>query len=127
MNSAQQLGDTLRRAREALALSLDDVERATSIRTSILAAFEEGRSLGHSMAVYNRAFLQQYARYLRIEPELLMQQYPDLFAIQKQDVDFSVGMCTMEVRGAPRPRFKQGSWMLLLVVAAAVVAFFIFV
>ncbi len=78
------------------------------------------------MGVYNRAFLQQCARTMHIDADTLMQQYPEIFAIQRQDVDFSVGMCTMEVRGAPRPRIKLGSVIIVLAAGAGLLTFFVF-
>jgi cytoskeletal protein RodZ len=75
-----QLGDTLRDAREIRGLSLAEVERDTKIRAKYIAAFEDNKLGDLPGPVYARGFLRNYAAYLGLDPEYVI----DLFEEERQ-------------------------------------------
>ena len=71
------LGNTLREARQQRGLSLNDVERATSIRMKYLEGLEAEDFEALPAPVYIKGFLRTYARYLGLDPLPLLALYPD--------------------------------------------------
>lgn len=72
----QALGQYLREAREAKELSLDDAELALRIRRRILESFESGDfNLPDFSPVQIRGFIRNYARYLGLEEDRVIQLY----------------------------------------------------
>lgn len=66
------IGALLRARREALGLSLDDVQAATHIRTGYLEALEQNRWDHLPAEVYAVGFLRTYARHLGLDAEALV-------------------------------------------------------
>ncbi len=67
-----QVGETLRQAREAKGLSLEQVEETTRIRRAYLQALENGDYGQLPAPVYVRGFIRNYAVYLGIDPRELL-------------------------------------------------------
>ncbi len=76
MNDAQQIGQHLRAAREALELSINQVEQRTRIRARFLEALEAGDYSGMTQ-VQAQGFLRNYARFLGLDIELLLAEIGD--------------------------------------------------
>ena len=70
-----ELGSTLRQAREALGLSLEQVQEATKIRGPYLQALEEEAFEALPAAVYVRGFLKNYAQFLGLDPQEVLALY----------------------------------------------------
>lgn len=70
-----ELGNRLREARERLGLDLDQVEASTRIRRVFLEALEEERFDVLPADVYARGFLQNYARFLGLDPKEILAAY----------------------------------------------------
>ncbi|MGH2725770.1 MAG: helix-turn-helix domain-containing protein, partial [Actinomycetota bacterium] len=69
----QDLGSALRRGRRRRKVSLERAARETRIGVRYLKALETGASLDAFPApMYARAFLREYARFLRLDPEPLL-------------------------------------------------------
>jgi cytoskeleton protein RodZ len=68
-------GETLRQARRARNLSLEDVERETRIPGKYLAALEDQEYAALPTLVYARGVLRAYARFLDLDPEPLLAQF----------------------------------------------------
>jgi cytoskeleton protein RodZ len=68
-------GVWLRRNREAHALSLEDIERATKIRKTILAAIEASDIRRLPAPIYTRGFIKAFAREVGLEPERTADEY----------------------------------------------------
>lgn len=87
------IGGELRKAREEMGASLEDVEKETKIRSKYIAAIEEDKFDVLPGKVYVRGFLRNYARFLGVDGEALVDQYDELFvtptelehAVQTQD------------------------------------------
>ena len=69
------LGNQLREAREALGLSLPDVEEATRIRRALLQALEEERYDDLPGDVYTKGFIRNYARFLGLDGDAMVADY----------------------------------------------------
>jgi len=74
----QSLGETLRSAREARGLTLEEVERATRIRVRYLLALEENDTAAFPSPVHAKGFLRNYAQFLGMDADALTTQYGDL-------------------------------------------------
>ena len=70
-----ELGSRLREAREGLGLDLSQVEASTRIRRVFLEALEEERFDALPADVYTRGFIQNYARFLGLNPSELLAAY----------------------------------------------------
>ena len=70
-----KLGEVLRTAREAKGVDLARVERDTKIRARYLTALETGDYAELPGSVYTKGFLRNYAAYLGLDPEYLVDLY----------------------------------------------------
>lgn len=70
-----KLGEVLRAAREAKGADLSRVERETKIRERYLSALERGEYRELPGSVYTRGFLRNYAAYLELDAEYLIDLY----------------------------------------------------
>jgi len=68
-------GEQFRKAREEAGLSLDEVARDLKIRTGFLSALENESFEGLPPDIYMRGFIREYAKYLGIPPEPLLEEY----------------------------------------------------
>ncbi|SCA58859.1 Uncharacterized protein AB751O23_AW_00020 [Chlamydiales bacterium SCGC AB-751-O23] len=93
------IGDILKKRREEMNLSLKEVENATSIRMTSLRAIEEG-SIASISPVYAKGFVKQYANFLSLDGEAIVNQHAHVFP-SPESPEFSYGIGTMEHRGAP--------------------------
>ena len=74
--AALGIGERLRSAREALGLSLEEIEGATHIRRAYLQALENEDFEALPGPVYAKGFLRSYAAYLGLPPRELLELYP---------------------------------------------------
>jgi cytoskeleton protein RodZ len=70
-----EIGKSLKEAREALKLSLEEVEEETKIRRKYLQALENEQYDVLPGKVYAKAFLKNYARFLNLNIEEIMEAY----------------------------------------------------
>lgn len=70
--SFEQIGKQLREQREALGLSLPEVERYTHVRQHYLEALEDGRIESLPSPVQGRGMLSNYARFLNLDSDALL-------------------------------------------------------
>jgi cytoskeleton protein RodZ len=70
-----KLGEVLRTAREGKGVDLARVERDTKIRERYLSALERGEYRDLPGPVYTKGFLRNYAAYLGLDPEYLIDLY----------------------------------------------------
>jgi len=74
------IGEVLQRAREDMGATLEDVEKETKIRRKYIIALEKDNFDVLPGRVYVRGFLRNYARFLGMDGEALVNQYNELFA-----------------------------------------------
>lgn len=70
-----ELGNILREAREAKGLTLAEVQKATRINTRFIEALESSDYSALPTPVHVRGFLKNYARFLELNPEPLLDRY----------------------------------------------------
>jgi|SaaInlStandDraft_3_1057020.scaffolds.fasta_scaffold106328_1 cytoskeletal protein RodZ len=100
MNQAQKLGGLFRSKRLEMNLSLKEVENVTSIRMNYLKAIEDGEWNRVIPPVYAQGFFKQFAQYLGLDGEAILQDHSSLFN-DSSNQDFAYGIGTLEVRSAP--------------------------
>lgn len=69
------IGETLRAARQQQRLTLSDAAEETKIRETYLAALEEEEFAALGGDVYVRGFLRNYAKYLQLDPDPLVEVF----------------------------------------------------
>ena len=112
VDPGEDLGTALRRARRRRKISLAQASRDTRIGLRYLTALERGAPLDEFPApMYARAFLREYARYLRLEAEPLVQL---LAPHEPPPVALSLAVLA---KAAPQPR--KGGRLFALALAAA--------
>lgn len=77
-----EIGHILREARENKGLTLEDVQAKIRINTRYLTALENGQYSALPTPVHARGFLRNYARFLGLDPQPLLDRY---LAVQGQD------------------------------------------
>lgn len=70
-----ELGHILREARETKGLTLQEAQEATRINTRYLGALENGDYNSLPTPVHVRGFLRNYARFLGLDPQPLLDRY----------------------------------------------------
>ncbi|HOV78697.1 MAG TPA: DUF4115 domain-containing protein [Bacillota bacterium] len=75
-----EIGERLKKAREERGLTLEAVEEETKIRRKYLQAMEEERFQILPGPIYAKAFLKNYARFLNLNVEEIMESYKNLFS-----------------------------------------------
>lgn len=73
----KKTGQTLKEARDAKHLSIDEVALATKISAKILQGIEEGDIHAHPQKTFLRGFVQSYAAYLKLDIAGIMQLFHD--------------------------------------------------
>ena len=96
----KRIGAVFRAKRKEMNLSLREVENSTSIRSGYLEAIEEGSIYQFISSVYAVGFMKQYANYLGLDMESMMQENPHAFRTPQEKHDFAYGIGTLEVRGS---------------------------
>ncbi len=112
-----ELGITLREAREAMGLNLEDLQERTKIQKRYLQAIEEGnfdRLPGH---FYTRAFIKSYAETVGLDTNELFETYRSEIPKSGSEIET---LPPRNAREAIRPS-SSGTWTKNLPVVAVVV------
>jgi cytoskeletal protein RodZ len=96
----QDIGETFKKRRKEMNLSLKEVENGTSIRMPYLQAIEDGDMSRLISPVYAQGFVKQYASFLGIDGEHIVREHPEIFN-RAEAHEFAYGIGTVEVRGNP--------------------------
>jgi cytoskeletal protein RodZ len=122
----KNIGETFKKRRKEMNLSLKEAENATSIRSSYLQYIEEGE-LGKLISpVYAQGFVRQYAALLSLDGDKIVRENPEVFN-RHESQEFSYGIGTMEVRGNPGAGvkwFPNALWALGTVVVLVLAWYF---
>jgi cytoskeleton protein RodZ len=108
------IGERLRSARQALGLSLEEIESVTRIQRTYLAALEQEAFDDLPGPTYVRGFLRTYATYLGIPPQELLDLYPTTGTrvVSHRDSPVEVRI-TPATRLSPARRVAMGVGILL--------------
>lgn len=127
MDGLKKMGESFRKKREEMNLTLKEVENATSIRSLYLQAIEEGRVQQFLSTVYAQGFIRQYANFLGVDAEKLTKEYPEAFRLPTEKQDFAYGIGTLEARGSPQGGIRwlpNLIWSLAIVVVGVIAWYF---
>lgn len=105
-DDSKRLGGYLRQVRENLHYTLRDVEDSTSIRHVHLEAIEQGNEHFELAPAYIQGFIRQYAQFLGLDSETLIQEYPGAFRSFCERHEFAYGIGTLEMRSASHGGIK---------------------
>lgn len=105
LDEMKEIGDTFKKRRKELNLSLKEVENATSIRMAYLQSIEEGEVGKLISPIYAQGFVKQYANFLGVDGEAIIREHPEIFT-RKENQDFAYGIGTLEMRGNPGANLK---------------------
>lgn len=97
---AKKMGEIFRLKREEGNLTFRDIESATSIRSNVLEAIEEGNVQKFLTGVYMTGFIRQYALYLGLNVDKLTKDFPEVFHMPGKKHEFAYGIGTLEKRGS---------------------------
>ena len=101
-----ELGHILREARETRGLTLSEVQEQTRIGTRFLDALETGQYELLPTPVHVRGFLRNYARFLGLDPEPLLNRYA-LIENERPFPTTSQPETTMPITQPLQPRIDQ--------------------
>ena len=114
----ERIGEKLRRRREELGFTIDDIAETTRFRPGLIRAIEEGRLTVFPAEAYLKAFLRAYAETLGLEPEEVIRD-------QKSEEE-RVQEALKGIRMRPRPRSPRKVFVVIGSAAgAAVVAWLV--
>jgi cytoskeletal protein RodZ len=124
----EDLGEQLRKQRELLGFSIQEVERNIHIREHYLDALENGNIDGLPSPVQGRGMLQNYASFLSLDVDDVLLKYADGLQVQLAEKRAArpVESDTKPRRRAMRLPFSgvfPGDWLLRSVLIIAVLAF----
>lgn len=125
MQSAQEIGEQLRRIREEKGLSPEQVQAETKIRLRYLQALESGDESVIPGEVYYKGFLRFYANHLGLDGHALVEEYKQWKDAQRSEQERTAAAAQAGGRrNAPvaRARGRIGLYALvgLVVIAVAV-------
>jgi cytoskeleton protein RodZ len=120
----ESIGSSLRETREQLGLTLDEVERATRIRTHHLLSLEQGDFDSLPSSVQARGFIRNYAEFLGLNPDDLLSDYAELLRTNHQRRKLWSGSTYEEPATLPtvQVRSRRARWFSMDVLVAALVA-----
>jgi cytoskeleton protein RodZ len=81
----REIGKTLRRQREAISISLNDLEQHLHIRVAFLQALEEGRIDDLPSLAQGRGMLANYAHFLELDVDTILLRFADALQIRREE------------------------------------------
>lgn len=79
INQRRAFGDRLRRQRERLGVSLNEIAETTKVAASLFASLERGDCSRWPGGVYNRAFIRGYARAVKLDPDEMAAEFAECY------------------------------------------------
>ena len=115
----ERIGERLRRRREELGLTLEDVSGSIRYRPEIISAIEEGRSGVFPAKAYLSAFLRAYAVILELDPQEIVRE-------QKSEEERAFeAIRNIRVKPKRRRKFPRRVIYILVPIVLAVVLLFV--
>ena len=120
--SAVSIGNKLREARENKSFTIEQVQKATKIHSTVLLAIEEGRASDLLTDTYIKSFLKKYAQFLGINSvELLKEYYPAHAQGPAANIQIRENTLPKETTIAPKFLYMTG------ITVVAVISIFLFI
>ncbi len=126
------LGKMLRQQRESLNLSLDDIERFTSIRTYYLQALENGNLEELPSVVQGRGMLSNYSNFLNLDTEKILLTFAEGLQTRRNEQFAPQRLDPKNQAKINQPNIASPGWRRfitadLLIVSTLIVSLFIFI
>lgn len=116
----------LKKKRESLGLSLEDVFQKTRIRSTYLQAIENKEFQLLPDPVYTKNFIKTYAKFLGLDEKSIIQDYDDFMSTQKQErIQPQEEISSEEKHYIGTMSHKKSYWGLLLVLIIVFIAWLI--
>jgi transcriptional regulator with XRE-family HTH domain len=110
----ERIGEKLRRRREELGFTIEDISKATRYRPDVIKAVEEGRGGVFPAEAYRQAFLRAYAVKLDLDPaEIVREQKSEEERVQE-------ALRGIRVRPRTSPGLRRALIWLAVIVGVAV-------
>jgi transcriptional regulator with XRE-family HTH domain len=116
----EDIGKTLHEARARLGLTLEQAERSTRIRAYYLEALERGDLDLLPSPVQARGFLQNYATYLGLDSQAILQRYSEVLNSQRTGPFRRTRLSEAPTRPTVRVRTRRFSADLIVAAIASV-------
>ena len=121
-----KLGRLLRETREALGLTLEEIEHTIHIRAYHLRSLENGEINSLPSPVQSRGFLRNYAEFLGLEPDEILLRYAEGIQTRtirnSRETDITPGAQTKKVRFSLPPWLSSDLLLTILMIAVLVAA-----
>lgn len=92
----RDIGQQLRKQRESISVTIEDVERFTRLRGHYIRALEEGKLEDLPSLVQGRGMLSNYASFLNMDTEALLNQFAD--ALQTRRIELTAPVQNSEIK-----------------------------
>ena len=109
----ERVGEKLRRRREELGFTIDDIARATNYRPDVIQAIEEGRKGVFPAEAYRQALLRAYADKLGLDPAEVVREQKS----EEERVQEALKGIRLKPRTGPGRR-RTVVWLVVIVVVA---------
>ena len=83
----ETIGERLRKSREKLGLSVDEVAKRTKMHPRIVTALEDDQPVDRLSPVYLRSFLRMYARLVGLNEQALLHELDDNYFLLHDSLD----------------------------------------
>jgi cytoskeletal protein RodZ len=110
----ERIGEKLRRRREELGFTVEDIARATKYRPDVIQAVEEGRAGVFPAEAYRQAFLRAYADKLGLDANEVVREQKS----EEERVREALKGIRLKARTGPRLG-RTLVWLIVVVAAAA--------
>jgi len=103
-----QIGAELKRQRESLSLSLEDIEKHIHVRRHYLKAIEEGRFEAVPSPVQARGMLSNYASFLNLDTEALLLRFAEALQTRRTE---NLPADARQRQSQKKPVSKTPAWL----------------
>jgi cytoskeletal protein RodZ len=116
----ERIGEKLRKRREELGFTIDDIARSTNFRPELIRAVEGGRTTAFSADAYLNAFLRAYATKLDLDPrEIILEQ-------KSEEERIHEALSGMQMKSRKPVSVPRWLWLALLVAIVAIGLFIVY-
>ena len=103
----KRIGDALRQQREALGLSLTEIENHIHIRRHYLEAIESGQTIDLPSPAQGRGMLKNYAQFLNMNSEAVLLEYAEGLQIRREEKNAPLATSSGKTRPKAPPSVKK--------------------
>jgi len=126
------IGEQLKKQRELLNLSLDDIERFTNIRAYYLNALEKGEFDQLPSIVQGKGMLSNYTNFLNLDNESILLQFADGLQTKRNEQYAPQRLDSQYPQSIKQPNIASPNWRRfisadLMIVGTLIIALFIFI